>query len=540
MSGHKNPDMDSICSAYCYSVLKNRIDPENRYIPIRCGHMNKQTKMVFNKVEAQPPRLMANISPQVSDVSKRDIPTLDVNDPVFTAIRRLDEENISVIPVFADESEFKGIVSIHEISGFLMSDTLEKRPQYRFRINNFKRVLPGYFYRRGQDQEFDAPIMTGAMPYEISKERINEMLPLKPLLVIGMREDILQFAVEEQCPAIILTGMENDEKIKVDFSKYKGTVFISHTDTAETIRLLRLSTPLKNVINKSPEILQSSLSFDEAKKVMVNSSLRGIPVFEDNQFSGIVTRRCFIEKPKKNLILMDHNEIDQSVPGADQTEILEIIDHHRLGNSRTKEPIYVYARPVGSTCTIVYTHFKMNLQEVDAELATLLVSGILSDTVLLKSPTTTDLDRETVKELIEIASLNFEDFGQELFSQNSALEESDPRDILGADFKIYREELNVGISQAEVVTLEDVEDVKSRYMDAMEDLRKKKRLDCVMLLITNVIKVESNLLMTSHAGIEERLIYNKISDQLYNLPGILSRKKQLLPEILRVLEEINK
>ena len=530
--------MDSVCSAHCYSILKNRIDPDNRYIPIRCGHMNRQTKMVFSRLGVTPPRLMANISPQVSDVARRDIPTLDVKDPVFTAIKTLDENNLSMIPIFEDDAEFKGIVSIHEITGFLMSDTLEKRPAYRFRVNNFKRVLPGYFYRRGQVQEFDAPVMTGAMPYEISKERIKEMLPLKPLLVIGMREDILSYAVEQQFPAIILTGMEKDEVIKVDFSGYKGTLFISHTDTAETIRLLRLSTSIGNVMNSSPLTLESSQSYDEAKKMLVNSRLRGIPVFEDGQFSGIVTRRCFIEKPRKNLIMMDHNEIEQSVPGAEQTEILEILDHHRLGNSRTKEPIYVYARPVGSTCTIVYTHFKMYQQEVDPQTAALLVSGILSDTVLLKSPTTTDLDRETVKELLEIAGLGLDEFGQELFSQNSSLQESKPRDVLAADFKIYREELNIGISQAEVVTLEDIEFVKESYLDAMETLKTKKKLDCVMLLVTNVIKSESFLLLTPHREIEEKLIYNKISDNLYDLPGILSRKKQLLPEILRVLEEL--
>ena len=397
--------MDSVCSAYCYSILKNRIDPENRYIPIRCGHLNKQTRMVFEKVGIKAPRLMKNISPLVADVAKRDIPTLDLNDPVFSAIRRLDEENLSVIPVFEDETEFRGIISLHEISGFLINDNLEKRPVYRFRINNFKSVLPGYFYRRGRDQEFDAPIMTGAMPYEISKDRINAMLPQKPVLVIGLREDILQFAVEEQFPAIILTGMAKDEKIPVDFSDYKGTLYISHSDTAETIRLLRLSTPLKNVMNREPETLDSRQSFDEAKATLVGSSLRGLPVFEDGYFSGIVTRRCFIEKPRKNLILMDHNELDQSVPGADQTEILEILDHHRLGNSRTKEPIYVYAQPVGSTCTIVYRHFKMNGIEMDADVATLLVSGILSDTVILKSPTTTDRDRQAVDELLNIASL---------------------------------------------------------------------------------------------------------------------------------------
>ena len=531
--------MDSVCSAYCYSILKNRIDPENRYIPIRCGHLNKQTRMVFEKLGITPPRLMKNISPLVADVAKRDIPTLDLNDPVFSAIRRLDEENLSVIPVFEDETEFRGIISLHEISGFLMSDNLEKRPVYRFRINNFKRVLPGYFYRRGKGQGFDAPIMTGAMPYEISKERINAMLPQKPVLVIGLREDILQFAVKEQFPAIILTGMARDEEIPIDFSDYKGTLFISHSDTAETIRLLRLSTPIKNVMNKEPERLDSHQSFDEAKAALVGSSLRGLPVFEDGFFSGIVTRRCFIEKPRKNLILMDHNELDQSVPGADQTEILEILDHHRLGNSRTKEPIYVYAQPVGSTCTIVYRHFKLNGIDLDSAVATLLISGILSDTVILKSPTTTDKDREAVEELLAIASLKLEDFSAELFSQNASLRESDPAEILEADFKIYREQLSVGISQAEVITLEDVDEIKEKYLDEMETIRQKKRLDWVLLLVTNVIKENSFLLVTPFPKGEDKLIYEKLSPGMYNLPGILSRKKQLLPEVLRVLEEID-
>jgi len=530
--------MDSICSAYCYSILKNKIDPENKYIPIRCGHLNKQTRMIFDKLGLKPPRLMKNISPLVSDVAKRDIPTLDINDPVFSAIRRLDEENLSVIPVFEDETNFRGTISLHEISGFLINENLLKRPVYRFRINNFKIVLPGYFYRRGREQEFDAPIMTGAMPYEISKERINQMLPQKPLLVIGLREDILQYAVEEQFPAIILTGMSRDEEIPIDFTRYEGTLFISHSDTAETIRLLRLSTPLKNVMNVKPESLRSNQSFDEAKSILVNSSLRGLPVFEGDQFSGIVTRRCFIEKPRKNLILMDHNEIDQSVPGADQTEILEILDHHRLGNSRTKEPIYVYARPVGSTCTIVFRHYKMNMIEIDSETATLLVSGILSDTVLLKSPTTTEMDREAVGELLKTADLDLEKFGHELFSQNSSLEDSEPSEILTADFKVYREELNIGISQAEVVTLDDVGRVKDKYLNAMETLKISKNLDWILLLVTNVVKEESCLLVTTLEEGESRLIYEKISDHLYNLPGILSRKKQLLPEILRVLEEL--
>ena len=530
--------MDSVCSAWCYSILKNTIDKNNNYIPVRCGRLNNQTRMVFSNLNMTPPRLMMDISPQVSDVAKRDIPTMDINDPLFAAIRRLDEENISLIPVFEDEADFKGTISLHEISGFLINDNLEKRPTYQFRINNFKKVLPGYFYRRGDHQEFEAPIMTGAMPYEISKERISRLLPHKPILVIGLREDILHYAVQEQCPAIILTGMARDEEIPMDFSSYKGTLFISHADTAETIRLLRLSTPLKSVINTHPHRISSHQSFDEAKKILVNSSHRGLPVFEDNQFSGIVTRRCFIEKPTKKLILMDHNELSQSITGAEQTEIVEILDHHRLGTSRTREPIYVYARPVGSTCTIVHTHFKMHSVKIDKETATLLLSGILSDTVLLKSPTTTDEDRKSVEELLELAGAELESFGQVLFSQNSSLKEGDPEKILTGDFKIYRESLAIGIAQAEVVTLEDVESVMTDYLSALEEIKRKNNLDWAMLLITNVMKETSYLMMTTCPEAEQYLIYSRIKDNLYDLPGILSRKKQLLPEILRVLDEI--
>jgi len=518
--------------------LKNAVDPDNHYIPVRCGHLNRQTKQVFGKLDIKPPRMMKDIRPLVSDVTKRDIMTMDINDPVFSAIRRLDEENLSVIPVFENEGEFKGIISLHEISGFLINDNLEYRPVYRFMINNFKQVLPGYFYRRGEPQEFDAPIMTGAMPYEISRDRINRLLPLKPILVIGLREDILQYAIEEQFPAIILTGMTRDEEIPLDFSNYRGTLYVSHTDTAETIRLLRLSTPLKSVINSEPLRISCEQSFDEAKKVLVNSSLRGLPVFSGDQFSGIVTRRCFLEKPHKKLILMDHNELSQSIPGADQTEILEILDHHRLGNSRTREPIYVYARPVGSTCTIVYSHFRMHNREIDPATATLLTAGILSDTVMLKSPTTTPEDIQAVEELTALAGLDQETFGQELFSQNSSLKEGDPNEILRGDFKIYREDRSIGIAQAEVVTLEDVQSVMETYLRAMVDLKNEYRLDWVMLLVTNVIKETSFLITTDFPEGETRMVYEKIGDNLYDLPGILSRKKQLLPEVLRVVEEL--
>ena len=231
---------------------------------------------------------------------------------------------------------FKGIISIHQISGFLISENLGRRPSYRFRINNFQDVLPGFFYKRGVQSEFSAPVMTGAMPVEISRERIEALKPDKPLLVVGLREDLIDFAIENAFPAIILTGVEDDTRLPVDFSNYEGTVYISKADTAETIRLLRLSAPVNDILNAEPEIIQADTSFDEAKNLLVNSRYRGLPVFSGDTFAGIVTRRCFIEKPLRKLILVDHNELSQSISGAEQAEIIGIVDHHRISPQPTK------------------------------------------------------------------------------------------------------------------------------------------------------------------------------------------------------------
>ena len=178
---------------------------------------------------------------------------------------------------------------------------------------------------------------------------------------------------------------------------------------------------------------------------------------------------------------MDHNELSQSIPGADQAEVLEILDHHRLGNSSTREPIYVYARPLGSTCTIVYIHYKMFGVPIDKEIALLLLSGILSDTVILKSPTTTDSDRETVNELLQIADVDLQSFGRDLFSQTSSLSDGDPLSVLKSDFKTYNEKITIGISQVEVITLEDVEEMKGKFLEALENLRKEHHLDWTMI-----------------------------------------------------------
>lgn len=537
--GHRNPDMDSVCSAWAYAKLKNEIDPSRTYTAVRCGNLNAQTKLVVNSLGIEAPHIISDVYPRTKDIARRDYTPLSENDPVYCAIRELDDHNISIVPVFDAGKIFKGIVTTHEIARFFILDTVDERPEYLFHQDNFPTVLPGRFFKRGGPVEFEASIMVGAMPFDRSVDRLSSLMPKKPVLIAGLRRRLIEYAVAMNVPVIILTGLHPGEDPLFDFSGFDGAVFVSDIDTAETARLLRLSMPIKYLMDVSSHRLSTEDLYDEAKRALVGSDYRGLPVFRDGEFYGVVSRRCFIEKPKRKLILVDHNELSQAVPGAEEAEIIEILDHHRLGAAKTTNPIYLYAKPVGSTCTIVYEHYSANAMEIDAVTAKVLLAGILSDTVLLKSPTTTDMDRETAAVLSRIAGVDMMEYGMILFAKAGSLSSREPRDVITGDFKIYNElNVNVGIGQVETVTLEDIDEIRESLYRTLEGVKDEKRLDWVMLLVTNVIKEESMLLSSGYPKGEGRLIYKRTGDHLFLLPGVLSRKKQLLPEILRVLEEI--
>ncbi len=539
VTGHKNPDMDSTCAAYCYARYKSVIDPEGCYTAVRCGALNRQTKFAFGRAGVQPPAMMSDVYPRTADIARRNIATLEENEPIYAAVRKLDEHTLSVIPITDAAGEFRGIVSVHEISQFFIAETVGERPEYLYRPSNFGTVLPGKYLRRGDREEFVTSGMVGAMPYETGIKRMRAILPRKPVLVVGLRKDLVRYALEQDFPAIILTGITGDEEIPFDFSGYSGWVYISSRDTAETIRLLRLSTPVKYIMNTEPVRLRTGDLYEHARDTLVKSYYRGLPVFDDeDRFFGIVSRRCFIEKPAKKLILVDHNELSQSIPGAETAEIREILDHHRLAPEKTRYPIYVYAKPVGSSCTLVYQHYLFSGVEIARDIALLLLSGILSDTVGLKSPTTTGDDREAAEKLAAAAEVDMAEYGKELFSQAHDLRTVNHRDIVTADFKTYREYgVAFGIGQVEVTTLENFADVKGSLLRVLEDVGRESRLDWTMLLVTNVLKQSSLLLVTGFPEKEKALLYRRLDDNVYDLPDILSRKKQLLPEILRVLEE---
>jgi manganese-dependent inorganic pyrophosphatase len=538
VTGHKNPDTDAACSAVCYADFKGKADPSNVYRGVVCGVLNPQTRFVFEKAGLPQPELLKDVYPRVIDVARNDGITLEQNEPILEAIREIDENNVSVVPVFDDQRAFLGIIGIHEVASYFMKTNAgKKRLSYTFHVDNLAKVIPGRFLVRGPQTDVDAPLMVGSMDYARTIERMDSLGARKPVLVVGDGNRVVAHAVESQFPVIVLTNVGNASNLEVDLTGYEGTIYLSSTDTADTIRLLWLSAPVKHIMNPEPLVLQHDEVFDDAKKTLLGSDLRGLPVLKDGAFAGVVTRRSFIEKPRRKIIMIDHNESAQSIPGAQDADVREIIDHHRLAAEKTNSPIYVFSKPLGSSCTIVYQHYRMHGVAIERPYAVLMLSGILSDTLILKSPTTTDEDRAAAKDLAAIAGLEIPVYAKEIQSKMTTLENLDPYKTASGDFKIYQDfDMSTGISQVETVSLDGIDDVLPAFLAALDRVRKEHQLDWSMLMVTDVLTEDSLLLMTPHAKAQEHLAYKKVHDGLYSLPGVVSRKKQLLPEILRVME----
>jgi manganese-dependent inorganic pyrophosphatase len=534
--GHKNPDTDSVCAAYAYAYLKNKIDNQNNYISVRCGNLNKQTSFVFKHLNLEPPLLIKDIYPKVKDVMTKNVVSVNENAPLFEVMDNIKNKNIRVLPVVDRENNFKGIVSVFEISNFFMS-TISQKPTYILNIENFERVLPGYLLKTGNKQQIEAQIVVGAMPFEVFKDYVSDLDFSKVVLIVGKREKILKYAIENQANTIVITGIKDKTELNdIDFSNFNGNVYISLLDTSETLHKITLSVPVHSLLSEKAQCIGSNDYIDKAKSLLLESTNRALSVVDDNKLQGIITRSDIIKKFYNRVILVDHNEQNQAIDGIETAQILEIIDHHRLSPIKTTYPIFFYAKPVGSTCTLISELYKFYNIEVPQKIAHILLSGILSDTVGAKSPTTTQLDLEVIEELSKISNIDVVEYTKMLFAQSDDITTRSPKDILESDFKPYEEfGVKFGISQVETTNLNAVNQIKEKLINEIKQQKLQKNLDWLMLLISDIISADS-ILVTSNHPLEKNFSYKKLEKNIYYLPGVLSRKKQLLPEILNLLE----
>lgn len=425
ITGHRNPDIDSVCSAYGYAVLKNLTDKKNNYIAVRCGHLGNSAKSILKSLNFNIPPYKSDIFPKVEDVYLTSENMLDANAPLNEVAKIYEESNPSVMPVF-DKGEFYGLLSVDDITSWVMG--------------------------------------------ELSAKRNIESIP-----------------------------------------------------------------KIKDVMTNQEEPVSVNELFEEAKGKLSSSKKRGLAVFDDKGYAGFITRRCFLRAPRHNVILVDHNEQKQSIRGIETANIVEIIDHHRLDAIKTTLPIFIDAEPLGSTCTIVYRLFLRNEIKPDEVTARVLLAGIVADTLILKSPTTTPVDEEAAKALAKICGVDLNEFGLSMFSNMEGLKSRDPESAIASDFKVYNESgVKIGIGQCEVTTLHDIDEYKEAYLEGLDVVKHKNGLDWAVLMITDVLKEHSILLCTDYRA-NKHLQYEYIENRVYDMPGVMSRKKQLLPEVLHAV-----
>ena len=535
VTGHRNPDMDSVCSAWAYSRLKNITDPTRRYIAVR-GHMNDITKAQFARLKVEAPMYVHDLRPRIADITNPNPLRLQVDDPMLQLCNLFKTPTISNVTVF-DGREYVGMLSVDDITKYFLSNASVSRPILKFSCDNFPKVMSGKFVKVGKQKEFEAAITVGMMKLDRFEMHLRKNRMHLPLCVISERTKHIELAVKMNVPCIVLTGIDNWNKVMPLFESYEGTVWSSDVCTDETIQLLRMSIAIKHLMSdKQPEPFSPQDYFDDVKPVISKAEFRAYPVISDGQFKGIITRRDFLTRPRKKVIMMDHNELVQTIDGLEDAEVVEIIDHHRFAPQKTQKPIFIDAEPLGSTCSLVYGLYRRNEVDLDQTTAQVLLSGLISDTVMLKSPTTTQRDREIAHKLAQIARVrDLKAFGETMFSGGASITTQDPRKLITADFKCFDESgVKFGIGQCEVTTFEGVSEVKQTWLEVLNQVKQENGLEWAMVVITNIIQEDSILITTTHQ-LEEGLSYKKMSDNQYFCPGVLSRKIQVLPEVIRVV-----
>ena len=539
--GHKNPDTDSVASATSYAYLKNQISTEYEYVPIRCGTVNDQTKFIFQKAEATLPEYMKDIYPKVIDSMTTNLITAEATDPLSKFMRILREKNLRFMPVINQSQEYVGMLGVNDVTELFLRDDRQQKPIFDLRADTLRRSLKGTILNVGEHEEFKASVVVATMAYDDFNEHVKNVADEEhTLLITGNRQNILQDAFKKKYPAIIIVGLSEEACKNLDFGDYKGWVFYSPFDSSQTIRCVEMATPIGKLLNKIEPCTPYDY-IDSVADAISKSGTKSLPVVSDGKLVGVITGTDILKRKRAKLIMMDHNEATQAIDGVESAELMEIVDHHRLGTIKTSSPVTFFAKPVGSTCTLVYQLYKANRVEIPNKIAMLLLGGMLSDTVIMKSPTCTQDDIAAIEDLASQCGLDAKEYGVEIFSATDGLTSRSPKDIISTDFKIFEEYgVRFGISQAETVTLAQLGEVKDKLREELYNVKENNRLDWMMLLVTDIIKEESQLITTGFEPGESIFGYKKLEDKLFYLPGVLSRKKQVLPEISRILEEISK
>lgn len=543
--GHKNPDTDSICSAISYANLKKILTGED-YRPGRAGRINEETQFVLNHFDVEAPELVENVKTQVLDIEIRETRGVNKNLSLKKAWNLMQEANVVTIPAVTDDGMLEGLITVGDIAKSYMnvydSSILSKaNTQY----TNIVETLEGGMIVGDEKTYFNngkvliAAANPDMMEYYISKG---------DLVILGNRYESQLCAIEMEAACIIVCeGAAVSMTIKKLAQERGCTVITTPYDTYTAARLVNQSMPI-SFFMKTEGLITFEVEdyIDEIKDVMASKRHRDFPVLDkDGKYKGMISRRNLLGAKGKRLILVDHNERSQAVEGMESAEILEIIDHHRLGTVETIAPVFFRNQPVGCTATIVYQMYKENNIAVEPKIAGLLCSAIISDTLLFRSPTCTAVDKKAALELAEIAGINADKYASSMFAAGSNLKGKTDGEIFYQDFKKFTVgKVTFGVGQISSLNADELEELKGRMHPYMEKAREEHGVAMMFFMLTNILTESTELLCAGPGSRQMVLSAFRMLDEaaegeeyVVSLPGVVSRKKQLIPGIMMAVQE---
>jgi manganese-dependent inorganic pyrophosphatase len=538
--GHKNPDTDSICSAIAYSELKRKLGINS--VPMRLGNINKETAFVLNYFEVQIPEYLYTVKAQVSDLCIDQAYSVAKETSIKTAWDIMKNNNIRTLPVVDNQDKLLGIISLSDIAQKYM-DALDaniiaiSKDGIQSIVETLNATL---IYEIQEEYNFTGRVVVASEPNCI-KQYVEE----GDAVITGNRLDSQLEAISCGAKCLILTcGVEADKEISEKAKEKKCIVMVTQNDSIAAVRLINQSISVGDVMKSGSLIKFKPDDFiEDIRDTMLKTRYRSYPVIDsENMIKGFISRYHILNHNKKRVILLDHNEKSQSVDGIEEAEILEIVDHHRLGDIQTPNPISIKNEPVGSTATIIAMLYFEKGFRPSKKIAGILSSAILSDTLKLQSPTTTHIDKIMIEKLAGIAGIkDLDEFAHMMFKEGSSLDGWTPKDVFRQDYKEYTiDKYKIGISQICAMDRESLNEMKDKLIEYMLTIYNEKQYHLLMILLTDVIEQASEVLFV---GEKKDIISNAfgvdINENHAYLPGIISRKKQVVPMLCNVIEKIN-
>jgi manganese-dependent inorganic pyrophosphatase len=543
--GHRNPDTDAICSAIAYAwFLRELGQPE--VSAACCGEINVRTQFVLAEAGMDAPPLVMDVRPTVGSVVRRTVIAARQDEPLYAVYRRMQQGRVRALPVLDGNGGLAGIASFARLMELVLPDhDIDAGARIvQTRLEALREVLDGSFaHVRDGGRPEDLVVTVAAMSAEGFGARLRQFPAPRIIVVTGDRPTVQQRAIDYGVRCLIVTGGYALPEDLLRSAAEKGVcVLLSPHDTATTTLLIRSSKLIAPAVVPASLTFPESAHLDQVARRVAGTSQELFPVLgEDGRLGGVFTKSDLVNPPRRRLILVDHNELSQAVAGAEQADIVEVIDHHRLGGGLvSREPIRFINEPLGSTCTIVAKFIAQRDMKPPRPVALCLLSGIVSDTLNLTSPTTTAADRELLAWLGGVCGIEPADFARRLFAAGSALETASPRDAVGLDSKVYAEAgRRFAISQVEELGLAGFEGRKEELREALQELSRRQRLDFAGLLVTDITRAFSLLMLAGDREVIEAVDYPEREPGLFELEGVVSRKKQLLPHLLRVLARLS-